>query len=582
MAITFAVRGNSLDARYSKSGKVPSLFVTTSSITVISGAGTGIIGDAYINQANATFIAGLLYPGASSLPQGQAWSVLIRALRPSANDTALWSFKSPLDNSREYARMLYSQGAGAFYFAASTKENTDIFPFGSLGGVMTTNTWFDIVLTCTGTTAAGGLKFYLDGALVSTNTLTRAFVSPISYMNKNILVGYGGIETAQMRTNEFVVWDEVIDPTAVQLTSGVGSLNGVSRTAFVDVAAFDGQVNSPPAVDKVSRSLTYVVAGSSYVGTLGMIDPGVLNVRVGTTYEINSASLTGTLVVPGAGNVKLGTVFDNGTVGTLQSTNPGSSNVVAGVPYIIESASFTGAYLTTNPGVANVKSGTTYVYAGVSLTGTLLSTNPGSTNVVTGVSYTINSVGFVGVYEIPPESTDPGVANVKLGTTYLFEGVSKVGSLTSINPGVGNVKKGVDYTINSVDFEGTFISGLNPNSGNFSPVPQVQGAMLNYFQNMQFVVVEKSVEGFQNAEVGTEINFRGVFQPAGPRVLQMKPEGQRTWKWFIVHSNRELPLQPDDVIDYKGVQYRVKSDKNYALYGYYEYEIIEDWTGAGP
>jgi hypothetical protein len=242
----------------------------------------------------------------------------------------------------------------------------------------------------------------------------------------------------------------------------------------------------------------------------------------------------------------------------------------------------TGTLQSTDPGELNVKQGTTYIIESVNKSGSLVSTNPGSSSVLLGVGYVVNNVSFTGAYVTPPASTNPGESNVKNGVTYLYQGVSQTGALVSTNPGAGNVKKGVEYTIENVDYEGSFISGLNANSGNFSPVPQMSGAMLSYFQNMVFTVVEKSTTAFQAVEVGTEVNFRGVFQPAGARVLHMKPEGQRMWKWFIVHSNIQLPLEPDDVITYLGTQYRIKSDKNYELYGYYEYEIIEDYTGSGP
>lgn len=120
---------------------------------------------------------------------------------------------------------------------------------------------------------------------------------------------------------------------------------------------------------------------------------------------------------------------------------------------------------------------------------------------------------------------------------------------------------------------------LNASAGG---VPNVSGAMQGWFQPMIFETVSKAVGAFQAIEVGTETEFMGVWQPYGPRQLNMLPEGQRLWKWFTVHSTVALGLVPDDVIKYLGTQYRVKSDKDYSLYGYYEYELIEDFTGAGP
>lgn len=120
---------------------------------------------------------------------------------------------------------------------------------------------------------------------------------------------------------------------------------------------------------------------------------------------------------------------------------------------------------------------------------------------------------------------------------------------------------------------------LNQNTGT---VPDVGDALLDWFQPMQFTKLVKSVEGFQNVEVPTVVNFRGVWQPMSMRRLAMKPEGQRSWKWFTVHADPSLALEPDEVVNYLGEQFRVMGHKDYKLYGYVEYELVNDFTGSGP
>jgi hypothetical protein len=120
---------------------------------------------------------------------------------------------------------------------------------------------------------------------------------------------------------------------------------------------------------------------------------------------------------------------------------------------------------------------------------------------------------------------------------------------------------------------------LNQNSGT---LPDVSGAMLDYFQPMVFAVVVKTVDNFQAVETKSSVNFQGVWQPLSARQLMLKPEGQRAWKWFQVHAEPALILQTDQLITYLGVQYRVMADKDYRLYGYVEYHLVEDFTGSGP
>lgn len=120
---------------------------------------------------------------------------------------------------------------------------------------------------------------------------------------------------------------------------------------------------------------------------------------------------------------------------------------------------------------------------------------------------------------------------------------------------------------------------LNVNSGT---LPDMSGALLNWFQKMTFGLVVKTVSGFQVVETMEEISFMGVIQPLTERQLLLKPEGQRAWSWYWVHSDPSLNLKTDDVIIYLERQYRVMAKKNYSIYQYQEYQIVTDWTGSGP
>ncbi len=120
---------------------------------------------------------------------------------------------------------------------------------------------------------------------------------------------------------------------------------------------------------------------------------------------------------------------------------------------------------------------------------------------------------------------------------------------------------------------------LNTNSGT---LPDVSGAMLDYFQQMTFGVVTKTVMNFQVVETMLEVSFQGVLQPQSARQISYKPEGQRGWKWFMLHAEPALVLDLDQVVKYLGVQYRVKAQSDYRLYGYVQYELVDDFTGSGP
>lgn len=113
-------------------------------------------------------------------------------------------------------------------------------------------------------------------------------------------------------------------------------------------------------------------------------------------------------------------------------------------------------------------------------------------------------------------------------------------------------------------------------------VPDVSGALQDYFQPMVFEPLRKTVTGFQVVENGVPINFRGVVQPLSPRALILKPEGQRAWTWLMLHADPSLTINVDDVVNWNGKQTRVMARTDYGLYGYVLYELVQDWTGSGP
>jgi hypothetical protein len=141
----------------------------------------------------------------------------------------------------------------------------------------TVNTWYDLVLVWDGVTlSAGGAKIYIDG--VATNiTPASAWPTPFdSKWNSMLTVGIAGNQSStRILINEINVWDEVIDPASVTLTSGSGALNGAARAAFVQSTAFEGGLYS---------------------------DPGITNVKTGTAYTQAGVALTGTYAVSGAKN----------------------------------------------------------------------------------------------------------------------------------------------------------------------------------------------------------------------------------------------------------------------------------------
>lgn len=111
-------------------------------------------------------------------------------------------------------------------------------------------------------------------------------------------------------------------------------------------------------------------------------------------------------------------------------------------------------------------------------------------------------------------------------------------------------------------------------------VPQMDGAMQNYYQPMTFVTIGKIISGGFVVEEGDPVNFRGVMVPHKPTELQIKAQGQRKWVWWKLFCTPELKLLPDDVAVYLSDQYRCISVEPYDLYNFRVYVIIQDYSST--
>lgn len=113
---------------------------------------------------------------------------------------------------------------------------------------------------------------------------------------------------------------------------------------------------------------------------------------------------------------------------------------------------------------------------------------------------------------------------------------------------------------------------LNANPGT---LPDVSGALLSWFQLLSFTTITDDVYDGKNHPLETTVEFYGVRQPFTSQQLSMKPEGERAWKWEMIHALPTLILSPNDTIVFGGVQYKVMGKYDYKEYGYVQYEIVQ-------
>lgn len=124
------------------------------------------------------------------------------------------------------------------------------------------------------------------------------------------------------------------------------------------------------------------------------------------------------------------------------------------------------------------------------------------------------------------------------------------------------------------------MNGKDFKIGAQSNLPDVSDALLDWFQNMTFDLITKTITDYDLTETATTVSTKGVRQPFSAQQLSIKPEGQRAWKWETLHCLPNVKLNPDDIVVFNGVRYRVMEKLDYSEYGYLEYHIIQDYTAA--
>ncbi len=243
MAVVFAVRGTSKDARFAPGG---STGVDVANEWTVTADGTAINGSSLVPGASNR--KALIWPGRFNTQNGRAFSILSRIKpnysgAPAASKPLMFQLYSCTGRLGRF-EIVHTVTTGAITATIISSGGQTVI--NSSFGNWTTNvsgTWYDLVFTWDGTTTANALKFYIDA--VSLGTLTASSAFSASWGNtwwSEICLGdtLAGALWASVPVEEGVIWDSVITPSSVGLVSGTGSLNGAARTSLVDVAAYDG------------------------------------------------------------------------------------------------------------------------------------------------------------------------------------------------------------------------------------------------------------------------------------------------------------------------------------------------------
>ncbi len=117
-----------------------------------------------------------------------------------------------------------------------------------------------------------------------------------------------------------------------------------------------------------------------------------------------------------------------------------------------------------------------------------------------------------------------------------------------------------------------------PVSETASALPSLRSTLVGWFRPIVLGRVTTNLVDGEALRVVREQTCRGMVQPFGPRELKLKPEGERSWNWQMLHTDPSVSLKDGEEFSVKGVKYRVMSQKNYSEYGYVMYELVQDYA----
>ncbi len=337
--VIFEVRGNSVDAYRSFGGKT-SIYGGSLPITCVADAAA--IGGTAIDMTGPT-TRSLSFPGLNNIPETAQFS---------ANMCVSFGYTGAPAATRGLWQMSSGQGTGFAYMLGiwhDTSARIRAFLRNNNGQVIasvnfatllpTFGQYYDVTVTMGGSTAANSFKLYIDTVV---GQATPGTSSPINMTQayREVSLGGGPLATAtDIKVSEFSVWgNTIILPASVMLESGMGALNGMSRTSFVAASLLDGSIYTNLGISLALNTGSWTFAGVGYTGTY--VAPGASSVLntvsygigttgtyapVAATAVINTVSFglgtTGTIVLPAAGDVRDQTTYGpSATItGTLQA-----------------------------------------------------------------------------------------------------------------------------------------------------------------------------------------------------------------------------------------------------------------------
>jgi hypothetical protein len=116
-------------------------------------------------------------------------------------------------------------------------------------------------------------------------------------------------------------------------------------------------------------------------------------------------------------------------------------------------------------------------------------------------------------------------------------------------------------------------------SQNVGGLPDVSAAVMSLLQPVNVgIVTQQMINGYYKPITRT-MSTQASIQPI-PQELAIKMEGERNWRWHLIHILPNVLLNNNDLITLFGITYKVMKKENWTQYGYLAYFVVENFDNA--
>ncbi len=114
-----------------------------------------------------------------------------------------------------------------------------------------------------------------------------------------------------------------------------------------------------------------------------------------------------------------------------------------------------------------------------------------------------------------------------------------------------------------------------------SGMPQIGAAFSGWQQTITLLKITQAVVNGLVQDTGASMAFKGTIQPLSPKMIALKPEGQRAWEWLQIHCFAQpANLTTNDRFIYAGKTYKIMAANDYSLSNYIEFHAVADYGGT--